>query len=181
MAVRLEAPRTRVDLPADAPSTGPASAPVTIVEFTDYQCPFCHRAQTVMDQILARYKGRVRLVHLAFPLEGHPGAVPAAKAARCAGEQGKFREYHHGLMTAPGLLDDADLKARAAKLGLKAAEFGSCLASDRHEAAIRASFEQGVSLGVSGTPAYFVNGRMLSGARPYEEFAQVIDAELGAR
>ncbi len=180
VVVRLEAPRTRVVLPADAPTTGPASAAVTIVEFTDYQCPFCHRAQAVLDQLLTRYKGRVRLVHLAFPLEGHPGAVPAAKAARCAAEQGKFREYHHGLMTAPGLLDDADLKARAAKVGLKAAEFGSCLASDRHEAAIRASFEQGAALGVSGTPAYFINGRMLSGARPYEDFAQVIDAELEA-
>jgi protein-disulfide isomerase len=134
-----------------------------------------------MDQVLSRYEGKVRLVHLAFPLEGHPGAVPAARAARCAGDQGKFREYHHGLMTTPGLLDDADLKGRAAKLGLKAAEFGSCLASGRHLAAIHASFEQGVSLGVSGTPAYFVNGRMLTGARSYEEFSQVIDAELSAR
>jgi protein-disulfide isomerase len=181
VAVRLEAPRTRVDLPADAPSTGPASAAVTIVEFADYQCPFCHRAQAVMDRLLSRYAGKVRLVHLAFPLEGHPGAFPAAQASRCAGEQGKFWEYHHGLMTAPGLLDDADLKARAAKLGLEAAEFGSCLASGRHDAAIRAAFEQGESLGVSGTPAYFVNGRMLTGARPYEEFAQVIDAELSVR
>jgi protein-disulfide isomerase len=181
VAVRLEVPRTRVDLPADAPSIGPASAAVTIVEFTDYQCPYCHRAQSVMDEILARYKGKVRLVHLSFPLEGHPGALPAAKAARCAGEQGKFQEYHHGLMTDSGVLDDADLKARAAKLGLKAADFDACLASNRYEAVIRASFEQGASLGVSGTPAYFVNGRLLSGARPYEEFARVIDAELGAR
>jgi protein-disulfide isomerase len=84
-------------------------------------------------------------------------------------------------MTARGILDQADLEARAAKLGLKASEFSTCLASSRHEAAIRASFEQGVALGVTGTPAYFVNGRLLSGARPYQEFAELIDAELAAR
>jgi protein-disulfide isomerase len=178
VAVRLEPPRTRVELPPKAPAIGPAAAAVTIVEFTDYQCPFCHRAQTVMDEILARYKGKVRLVHLDFPLDGHPGALPAARASRCAGEQGKFWEYHHGLMTAPGLLDDADLKDRAAKLSLKAPEFASCLASDRYNDPIHADFEQGASLGVSGTPAYFVNGRMVSGAVPYEEFSRVIDSEL---
>jgi protein-disulfide isomerase len=181
VAIRLEPPRTRVDLPAKAPTTGSSGAAVTIVEFTDYQCPFCHRAQIVMDEVLARYKGKVRLVHLDFPLEGHPGAVPAARASRCAGEQGKFWEYHRDLMTASGLLDDADLKGRAARLGLKAAEFGSCLASDRYNGPIHAEFEQGASLGVSGTPAYFVNGRMVSGAVPYEEFSRVIDSELAAR
>jgi len=178
VAVRLEAPRVTVEIPADAPSLGPANAPVTIVEFTDYQCPYCHRAQGVMDQVLARYAGKVRLVHLEFPLDGHPGAVPAARAARCAGEQGKFWEYHRSLMTAPGSLDDADLKRRAASVELRAAPFESCLASDRHDAAIQASLEQGESLGVTGTPAYFVNGRMLSGARPHEAFTERNDAEL---
>ncbi len=180
LAVRLEAPRTRFDVPKDVPVTGSSAAPVTIVEFTDYQCPYCHRAQGVMDQILSTYRGKVRLVHLDFPLEGHPGAVPAARAARCAGEQGKFWEYHHDLMTVSGMLDDADLKARAAKLGVKPADFGACLGSGRFDATIRSSFEQGESLGVTGTPAYFVNGRMLSGAQPFEEFAQVIDAELAS-
>ncbi len=181
VAVRLEAPRTAVEIPAGAPSTGPASAPVTIVEFTDYQCPFCHRAQGVMDEVLQQYAGKVRLVHLDFPLDGHPGAVPAARAARCAGEQGKFWEYHRSLMTAPGALDDADLKGRAASLRLDAASFGSCLSSDRHDAAIHASVEKGAGLGVTGTPAYFVNGRMISGARPLASFAEVIDAELVTR
>jgi len=102
VAVRLEAPRATVAIPAGAPSTGPVNAPVTIVEFTDYQCPYCHRAQSVIDQVLSRYAGKIRFVHLDFPLDGHPGAIPAARAARCAGEQGKFWEYHRGLMTAPG-------------------------------------------------------------------------------
>ena len=181
VAVRLEAPRVAIEIPKGAPSTGPASAPVTIVEFTDYQCPYCHRAQTVIDEVLSRYPGKVRLVHLDFPLDGHPGATPAARAARCAGEQGKFWEYHRSLMTAPGALDDADLKNRAASLRLSASSFGRCLSSDRHDAAIQASLEQGEGLGVTGTPAYFVNGRMLSGARPLEDFTQIIDAELAGR
>jgi protein-disulfide isomerase len=178
VAVRLEPPRVVVEIPEGAPSTGPASAPVTIVEFTDYQCPYCHRAQGVMDQVLSRYPGKVRLVHLEFPLDGHPAAVPAARAARCAGEQGKFWEYHRNLMTAPGPLDDADLKRRAASLQLSASPFGSCLSSDRHDGAIQASLEQGEGLGVTGTPAYFINGRMLSGARPLEAFTEIIDGEL---
>ena len=148
------------------------------MEFTDYQCPYCHRAQGVIDQVLARYPGKVRLVHMEFPLDGHPEAVPAARAARCAGEQGKFWEFHRSLMTAPGRLDAADLKGRAASLQLSPGPFESCLASDRHDAAIQASLAQGEGLGVTGTPAYFINGRMLSGARPLESFIEVIDAEL---
>ena len=178
VAVRLEVPRATVPIPAGAPSTGPADAKVTIVEFTDYQCPYCHRAQAVIDEVLARYSGKVRFVHLDFPLDGHPGAMPAARAARCAGEQGKFWEYHRGLMTAPGTLDEADLKARAGALRLDEGAFATCLSSSRHDDAIQASFRQGEEQGVTGTPAYFVNGRMLSGARPVEAFTELIDSEL---
>ncbi|HVO11089.1 MAG TPA: thioredoxin domain-containing protein [Vicinamibacteria bacterium] len=181
VAVRLEPPRVTVAIPDNAPVDGPAGAPVSIVEFTDYQCPYCHRAQSVIEQVLSRYQGKVRLVHMDFPLDGHPGAFPAARAARCAGEQGRFWEYHRGLMNQSGALDEADLKGRADKLGLKAADFASCLGAGRHDEEIRAAFEQGESLGVTGTPAYFVNGRMISGARPLEDFTQVIDAELATR
>lgn len=178
VAIRLDVPRATVPIPAGAPSTGPADARVTIVEFTDYQCPYCHRAQAVIDEVLARYSGKVRFVHLDFPLDGHPGAMPAARAARCAGEQGKFWEYHRSLMTAPGTLDEADLKGRAGALQLNAGAFGTCLSSSRHDDAIQASLRQGEEHGVTGTPAYFVNGRMLSGARPVEAFAEIIDSEL---
>ncbi len=179
VSVRLEAPRTAVAIPPGAPSTGPADARVTVVEFTDYQCPFCHRAQTVIDQVLQRYSGRIRYVHLDFPLDGHPQALPAARAARCAGEQGKFWEYHRDLMTAPGALDAADLQRRAAALRLDTPSFDACVSSGRYDQAIQASLREGDELGVTGTPAYFVNGRMISGARPIESFTELIDDELG--
>jgi protein-disulfide isomerase len=178
VSVRLEPPRTAVAIPPGAPSTGPADARVTVIEFTDYQCPFCHRAQNVIDQVLQRYSGRIRYVHLDFPLDGHPQALPAARAARCAGEQGKFWEYHRDLMTAPGALDAADLQRRAAALRLDPSSFEACVSSGRYDHAIQASFREGDELGVTGTPAYFVNGRMISGARPIESFTELIDEEL---
>ena len=178
VTVHLDPPRVAIDIPDDASGTGPKNAPVTIVEFTDYQCPYCHRAQDVVDQILQQYEGKVRLVHLDFPLENHPGAVPAARAARCAGEQGRFWDFHRSLMTQKGSLDQADLTSRAATLKLDAGDFAECLASDRHLETILEELEQGSDLGVTGTPAYFINGRMVSGAQPFPAFAEIIDAEL---
>jgi protein-disulfide isomerase len=177
--VRLEPPRAEVSIPAGAPTKGRADAPVTIVEFTDYQCPFCHRAQSTIDELLSRYADQVRFVHLDFPLGSHPGAIPAARAARCAGAQGHFWEYHENLMTKPGSLDVADLERRAKELHLDPLAFRTCVSTDAHDDAIRRDLEQGEALGVSGTPAYFVNGRMISGARPLQTFTEAIDAELG--
>jgi protein-disulfide isomerase len=181
VTVHLEPPRVAVDIPPGAPATGPTDAAVTMVEFTDYQCSYCHRAQDVVDRILREYSGRIRFVHLDFPLENHAEAIPAARAARCAGEQGRFWEYHRGLMKERGALDDADLGARALALELDPKEFASCLASDRHDEKILAELELGAGIGVTGTPAYFINGRMVSGARPFSAFAEIIDAELEVR
>jgi len=177
--VSLEPPRSNVAVPADAPALGPAGAPVTIVEFSDYQCPYCHRAQSTMDQVMTRFAGRVQLIHRDFPLDGHGQAFPAARAARCAGEQGKFWDYHRSLMTIRGDLSDTDLVARANAFKLDPRTFATCLSSDRHDDAIRESVDAGAKMGVNGTPTYFVNGRMLSGARPFEDFRQIIEAELG--
>jgi len=176
--VSLEAPRTDVPVPASAPALGPSGAPVTIVQFTDYQCPFCHRAQATIDKVMSAYTGKVQLVHRDFPLDNHPQAFPAARAARCAGEQGRFWDLHRNLMTVPGPMDEADLQSRAASLKLDPGAFVTCLSSGRHDAAIRESVEAGARAGVEGTPAYFVNGRMISGARPFETFREVIEAEL---
>jgi protein-disulfide isomerase len=176
--VALEPPRATVAVPASAPTLGPNGAPVTIVQFVDYQCPYCHRAQSTIDEILSKYPGKVQLVHRDFPLDGHPGAYPAARAARCAGEQGKFWDYHRSLMKEQGDLSESDLLGRAKTLKLELDPFKTCIASDRYDSAIRESVEAGSRAGVSGTPAFFVNGRMMTGARPFEQFQEVIEAEL---
>jgi len=128
--------------------------------------------------VMSRYAGKVQLVHRDFPLDGHAGAFPAARAARCAGEQGKFWDYHRSLMKEQGDLSESDLSARAKTLKLDPDPFKTCLASDRYDAAIRESLEAGARAGVTGTPAFFVNGRMLTGARPFEQFQEIIEAEL---
>lgn len=175
--VTLDAPRVPLTVPADAPALGPAAAPVTIVEYLDYQCPFCHRAQGVVDQVLGRYPGQVRFVHRDFLL-GKPRSLAAARAARCAGEQGKFWEYHRSLLTAAGDMGDEDLRNRATSMGMDGGKFSACAASDRYDADIRLSTESGNALGIDATPTFFINGRRLTGALPADQFAEAIDEEL---
>jgi protein-disulfide isomerase len=178
VVLMLEPPRFEVPLPENAPSQGPKDAPVTIVEYLDYQCPYCRRAEDTMTALLQRYGERVRFVHRDFPIDGHPGAFSAARGARCAGDQGKFWEFHRGLFAVPGDYGDADLRKRAAALGLDAGAFATCLESRRHDEDIRAAQQAGSRLGVSSTPTFFVNGRMVVGAQPLERFTEVIEAEL---
>jgi protein-disulfide isomerase len=176
--VSLEPPRAQVAVPKGSPVLGPETAAVTMVEFSDYQCSYCRRVQGVVDELVARYPGKLRLVHRDFPLDNHGRALPAARAAHCANEQGKFWDYHRGLFNTPGDFSDEDFKARAAALGLDRGKFDSCLQSPRHDAFIKASIEDGARIGVTGTPAFFINGRFLFGARPIEQFQEIIDAEL---
>lgn len=180
VTILLEEPRAEVAVPAGAPSQGPQDAKVTIVEFLDYQCPYCHRAQQSVDEVLKMYQGKVRFVHRDYML-GKPRSMAAARAARCAGEQGKFWEYHRGLLVQAGDMGDADLLGRATSLGLDGPKFQSCAATDRHDADIHGATEAGTELGVSGTPTFFINGRRLVGARPVQDFKEIIDAELRAR
>lgn len=179
--VSLEAPRTAVVSPTSAPTLGPEGATVTIVGFADFQCPYCQRAQGVIDQVMKAYNGKVQFVHRDFPLDGHPQAFVAARAARCAGEQGRYWEYHRSLMADRGDMGEADLRKRAASLRLELPPFNSCLASDRHDRAIKEGLEAGHKLGVNSTPTFFVNGQMLVGARPFEDFRDLIEAELKKR
>jgi len=176
--IRLDPPRAKLEIPAAAPTLGSPDAEITIVAFSDYQCPYCHRAQSTVEQILERYEGKVKLVHMDFPLNIHPGAIPAARAARCAGEQERFWEYHRSLLSQLTDFSESDLKRRATELSLEEEPFATCLASDRYEAIIDAGFRQGQELGVSATPTFFINGRRLQGALPIEQFAEIIDEEL---
>lgn len=176
--VGLQPARKTVTFPADAPVLGPTDAPVTIVEFTDYQCPYCQQAQQYVDRVMEAYKGRVRLVYQEFPLDFHGQAKPAGVAARCAGEQGKFWEMHTGLLRTPGAFDAADLQKRAVGLGIDAQKFNTCVASGKYDSVIQKAIENGRSVGVSGTPTFFLNGRSFSGAQPFEVFERMIEEEL---
>src|SRR5262245_2193443 len=123
LKVHLDPPRTELTIPASAPASGPEQAPVTIVEFLDYQCPYCQRSEPTVQEVLAKYPGKIRFVHRDFPLDGHPRALPAARAAYCAGEQNKFWELHRDMLLKPSDLSDEDLKKRAADLGLNQEAF----------------------------------------------------------
>jgi len=176
----LEPPRQMVAT-ANSPARGPENAPVQIVEFSDFQCPFCLRADPTVRQVLATYGDRVRLVYRHFPLPNHPNARPAAEAAVCAADQKKFWEFHDRLFADQGRLSTEDLKKRAAELGMDMAKFDACVDSRASKARVDADVKDGTEAGVNGTPAFFVNGRMLSGAQPYEAFKRLIDEELALK
>jgi protein-disulfide isomerase len=178
--ILLEQPRTEVALAEGAQVQGPADAPVTIIEYSDYLCPYCQRAEEAVAKVLARHPGKVRFAHRDFLL-GRPRSMAVAKAALCAGDQGKFWEYRRDLLTTAGDWTDRDLESRAGRLGVGADAFRACLASDRHEQAIRDSSEEARKLGVTGTPTFFVNGRRMTGVRSEADFEAAIIAELGRR
>lgn len=175
----LDAPRYEVDVAADDPVLGDADAPVTVVEFSDFQCPFCQRVVPTLKRVRETYGDRVRIVWKDFPLTSiHPQAFKAAEAGQCAREQGRFWEYHDRLFANQQALEPELLKKYAADLGLDAAQFNSCLDTAKYAERVQEQMGAGAQLGVSSTPSIFINGRLLSGAQPYETFTAVIDEEL---
>ena len=168
----------RVEVAATGPAKGPANAPVTIVEFSDFECPFCSRINPTIKQVQDKYGDKVRIVFRQFPLAFHQKAQKAAEASLCANDQDKFWEMHDAMFANQQALEVAQLKAKAAELGLKADEFNSCVDSGKHAATIQADMKDGSAAGVSGTPALFVNGRFINGAVPFDQIATVIDDEL---
>ena len=179
LKVMLEPPRVNVTVPAGWPGVkGPEKAPVTMIVFSDFQCPFCKRAEPTIEQVLALYGDKIRYVYRDYPLSFHPRAMPASIAAHCAAEQGKYWDMYASLMKEQGDLSDDDLKKRASAVKLDAGKFNACYDGKKPEAAIKASFDEGMAAGVTGTPSFFVNGRMIVGAKPIEEFKAMIDEEL---
>lgn len=175
---KLEAPRVPVEIPANTPVVGPADAPITLISYSDYQCPYCHKAQASVDQVMKAYAGKVRFVHQEYPLSFHPRAFAASLAARCADEQGKFWEFHRNLMLSPGSFEDDDLQKRATQLGMDAGKLQACVASGKYDPIVKAALDAGTAVGVNSTPTFFINGRRVTGALPFEAFKQVIDEEL---
>ena len=178
--VMLDPPRQVVST-ANSPSKGSASAPIEMIEFSDFQCPFCLRADPTVQNVLSTYGDRIRFVYRHYPLPNHPFARPAAEAAACAGEQGKFWPYHDKLFASPSKLSDVDLKQHAADLGLNTVQFNSCVDTHKLKAQVDKDLKDGEEAGVNGTPAFFINGRMLSGAQPFDVFKKLIDEELARK
>ncbi len=168
-----------IDVSADDDAVrGNKNAPVTIIEFSDYQCPYCKRNSETMKQIEEEYGDKVAIVFRDFPLQFHKQAQKAAEAAECAGDQGKYWELHDYMFSNQDKLAVDDLKDAAKQLGLDSNAFNQCLDSGAQEAEVQADVRAGEALGIRGTPIVFVNGKMINGARPFDSFKQIIDAEL---
>lgn len=164
---------------AGYPSKGPASAPVVIVEFSDFECPFCGRLFPILKAVEQNYPDKVRIVYRQFPLTSiHPRAQKAAEASLCANEQKKFWEFHDSMFADQSDLTVDALKRRAVQLKLDAAAFNSCLDSGRQAAAVKTDADEGAKAGVTGTPAMFINGRLLAGVAPYADIREIIEDEL---
>ena len=173
------APRQQVE--AKGPSRGPANAPVTIVEFSDFECPYCSRAEETVSEVMRVYGDKIRLVFRDLPLPNHQNAPKAAEAAHCAGEQGKYWEMHAKLFANQRALEVPSLKGYAKDLKLDQAKFDKCLDTGATAALVEAGKKAGDEAGVNGTPAFFVNGVLISGAQPFDAFKEVIDAELAQK
>jgi len=178
VSILLRPPRIEVSYDR-ARLQGSPKATVVIVEFSDFQCPFCRQVQPTLKNLLAKYEGRVSLAYRDFPLrEIHPQAQSAAEAARCAGEQGQFWPYHDLLFAHPEKLNREGLVEHARSLKLDEKQFDSCLSSGKFKAQIEEDLQQGLRAGVNGTPGFFINGISLSGAQPQAIFDRFIQIEL---
>jgi protein-disulfide isomerase len=180
------APAANNDAPVNvevgsAPVLGPKTAPVTIVEFSDFQCPFCGRVEPALKQIRDEYKGKVKIAWKNQPLSFHPNAMPAAEAAMAANEQGKFWEMHDKLFEKQASLSPEVYDSIAKEIGLDLNKFHASIEAHRNQAAIQADMAAGSAIGANGTPTFFINGHKLVGAMPFDSFKQVIDAELAAK
>jgi protein-disulfide isomerase len=168
----------KVDVPDTSPSFGPKHAKVTIVEWSDFECPFCGRVVPTLAKIKETYGKDVRVVFRHQPLPFHPNAKPAAEASMAAHEQGKFWEMHDKLFSNQSALDRATFEKYAQELGLDMGKFKAALDSNKYDEYIVQDSTQGAQLGATGTPTFFINGRQIVGAKPPEVFRRVIDEEL---
>ncbi|TNE86875.1 MAG: DsbA family protein [Deltaproteobacteria bacterium] len=173
-----ELPRMKVELADHDPIRGNAEAPVTIVQFAEYACHYCGVVEPTLDALLDKYGDKVRIVFKDYPLRETGPSIGAAVAAHCAGEQGKYWELNDKMLHNQRALGDAQYKAWGAEIGLDGDKFSACLASGKYEPLVKADSEQGQKLGVNSTPTFFINGLLVSGAQPIEEFSKVIDREL---
>ena len=169
-------PRAQIEM-KESPVRGRADAGVVVVEYADYECPYCQKAQLALDQMEAEYKGKIAFVYKDMPLPNHAHAQKAAEAAQCAGVQGKYWEYHDLLFKSKEL-DVAQLKEHARALQMDTASFDKCLDSGEKAEGVRGGYTEGVSLGLEGTPGFFINGRLFNGILTRDQLHLVIEDEL---
>lgn len=174
-------PRVDVNIAADDPVLGNANAPVTIVQFAEYQCYYCQKVTPTLDRVLKDYDGKVRLVFKDYPLPMHSRAMPASVAAHCVGDQGKYWEMSRLVFENQQAIEDADLRTYAGRVGADVTQYDACLTSGKFDAKIQANIADAQKAGVSATPTFFVNGTLLSGAQSYDRFKALIDRELAAK
>ena len=180
VSIYLQKPKVEVSYDP-ARFRGSPKAPVVIVEFSDFQCPYCQAVAPTLKKLLAKYEGRVSLAYRDLPLRDiHPQAQLAAEGSRCAVEQGKFWEYHDLLFENPNKLNREGLVEQARRLKLDEKQFDSCLSSGKYKAQVEQDLQMGLRAGLTGTPGFFINGSMLSGNLPQEAFERTIEAELAA-
>jgi protein-disulfide isomerase len=170
-------PRQKISADDD-PFLGTDGAPVEIIQFAEFQCPYCGKVGDIMNQLLEEYPGKLKIVYRDFPLGFHDRAIPAAIAANCANDQDKYWEMHTVLMANQRALEETDFISYATNLKLDLDKWNTCRKDPAQEAEVRKDMADASAVGVTGTPAFFVNGIMLSGALPFEEFKEIIDREL---
>jgi len=176
--ILLEPPRVEVALGEGSPTRGPLNAPVVLVEFTDFQCPYCTRVQPTLNQILERYEGQILHVFKNLPLPNHAQAPLAAEAALCAQDQGKFWPYHDWLFANQRSLSRDSMLAQANQMDIDSELFTACIDQKTYAEKVRADSREARSFGITGTPGFLINGRVISGAQPLETFLEIINEEL---
>jgi protein-disulfide isomerase len=178
VALHIGPPRAQVDV-KDTPIRGLPNAPVVVVEYADYECPYCQQAEPALSKMQADYKGKVAFVYKDVPLPTHTRAQKASEAAHCAGAQGKYWEYHD-LLFSSKQLEVPQLKQHALELKLDTAAFDKCLDSGEKSEVVKSQLAQGMSLGLQGTPSFFINGRFFSGGLNYDQLRAVVEEEVAA-
>ena len=178
--LRFDPPRQAIESSTADPVAGQREAAVEIVEFSDFECPYCRQASPVLKQVVAKYGDRVKLIWKDFPLPIHASAARAAEAAQCAHEQGKFWQYHDLLFSNQHALAVSDLRKYASDIALDSKAFDSCFSSGKYRGRIASGIQQGRNKGVAATPTVFINGRIVAGAVPFETYDKVVAEELGA-
>jgi len=176
--ILLDPPRVEITVAEGTPSRGTADAPVVLIEYTDYQCPYCTRIQPTLDELVKRYEGKLLHVFKNLPLPMHAEAPLAAEAALCAQDQGKFWELHDWLFVNQRSLSRESIIAAAGELGVDTGVFAACIDQGKYSVRVKAEMAEANSYGITGTPGFLINGRVITGARPIEMFEEIIDDEL---